>query len=94
MFRCWPYLYTYVTYYRLVYLFRHYIRKTIRPIVVLAVLFIEKLPKTRSGKIMRRVLKAMLTSGAIGDLTTLKDEASVEEVKKAIEELKEQLNLS
>jgi len=36
----------------------------------------------------------MLTSGAIGDLTTLKDEASVEEVKKAIEELKEQLNLS
>ena len=42
---------------------------------------------------MRRVLKAVLTGGAIGDLTTLEDEASVEEVKKAIEKLKEQLDI-
>jgi len=38
---------------------------------------------------MRRVLEAVLTGGAIGDLTTLEDEASVEGVKRAIEELKE-----
>lgn len=47
-----------------------------------------KLPKTRSGKIMRRVLKAVAEGKALGDLTTLEDEASVEEVKRAYEELR------
>ncbi|MFC2048015.1 acetate--CoA ligase [Chloroflexota bacterium] len=52
------------------------------------VYFTSKLPKTRSGKIMRRILKAVATGASIGDLTTLEDEASVEEVVKAYQELK------
>lgn len=50
--------------------------------------FTTKLPKTRSGKIMRRVLKAVASGTSIGDLTTLEDEASVEEVIKSYQELK------
>jgi acetyl-CoA synthetase len=53
------------------------------------VYLVSKLPKTRSGKIMRRVLAAVASGGAIGDVSTLEDEASVEEVRRAFEELKE-----
>ncbi|NLI74500.1 MAG: acetate--CoA ligase [Euryarchaeota archaeon] len=35
--------------------------------------FVESLPKTRSGKIMRRVLKAMELGQPLGDLSTLED---------------------
>lgn len=52
------------------------------------VYFVGKLPKTRSGKIMRRVLKAVATDTSIGDLTTLEDAASVEEIIKIHHELK------
>ena len=36
---------------------------------------------------MRRVLKAIAAGQNLGDLTTLEDEASVEEVKRAYESL-------
>jgi acyl-coenzyme A synthetase/AMP-(fatty) acid ligase len=49
--------------------------------------FVDSLPKTRSGKIMRRVLKAVSLGQSLGDLTTLENEASVEELKKAYEGL-------
>ena len=52
------------------------------------VYFVGKLPKTRSGKIMRRVLKAVATGANIGDLTTLEDAASVEEIIKICHEVK------
>jgi acetyl-CoA synthetase len=52
------------------------------------VYFVGKLPKTRSGKIMRRVLKAVATDTSIGDLTTLEDAAAVEEIVKIHHELK------
>ena len=51
----------------------------------------SKLPKTRSGKIMRRILKAIILDKPIGDVTTLEDEASVEEIKVSYEELKRML---
>jgi acetyl-CoA synthetase len=35
--------------------------------------FVDKLPKTRSGKIMRRVLKARAQGLSEGDLTTLEE---------------------
>ena len=35
--------------------------------------FVDKLPKTRSGKIMRRVLKARALGQPEGDLSTLED---------------------
>lgn len=50
--------------------------------------FVNKLPKTRSGKIMRRILKGIVQNMPIGDVTTLEDEASVDEVKAAYEEFK------
>jgi len=52
------------------------------------VYFVDSLPKTRSGKIMRRVLKAVAMGQSPGDLTTLEDEASVDEVIKAFETMK------
>ena len=52
------------------------------------VYFVAKLPKTRSGKIMRRILRAIIQDKPIGDVTTLEDEASVEEIKAAYEEFK------
>ncbi|GAJ04279.1 unnamed protein product, partial [marine sediment metagenome] len=50
--------------------------------------FVSKLPKTRSGKIMRRILKAVANGATIGDLTTLEDEASIEEIVRAYQDLK------
>jgi acetyl-CoA synthetase len=52
------------------------------------VFFVSKLPKTRSGKIMRRVVKAVAEGRPLGDIATLEDEASVEEVRQAYESLK------
>ena len=49
--------------------------------------FVEKLPKTRSGKIMRRILKAITQGVPIGDVTTLEDEASVDEIKQLYDEV-------
>ncbi len=70
---------------------KHY-RRVIGPVAIPEeVYFVNRLPKTRSGKIMRRVLKAVASDTDIGDVTTLEDEASVEEVRKAYEELKKGL---
>jgi len=67
---------------------RH-LRQVIGPIATPdEIYFVESMPKTRSGKIMRRVLKAVASGQSLGDLTTLEDEASVEEVKRAYESLK------
>ena len=45
------------------------------------VYFVDKLPKTRSGKIMRRLLKAVVEEQPIGDVSTLEDASSVEDIK-------------
>ena len=50
--------------------------------------FVSKLPKTRSGKIMRRLLKAIAQGEKIGDVSTLEDGAAVDEVQAAFDELK------
>jgi len=52
------------------------------------VYFVTRLPKTRSGKIMRRVLAAVASGSDVGDVSTLEDEASVEEVRHAYEDLR------
>lgn len=68
------------------------IRKLIGPVATpREIYFVAKLPKTRSGKIMRRILKAIVQDVPIGDVTTLEDEASVEEVKATYEEFKSML---
>jgi acetyl-CoA synthetase len=68
-----------------------HMRRVVGPIAVPdEVYFVAKLPKTRSGKVMRRVLKAVANNTSIGDLTTLEDKSSVEEVIKAYQELKKE----
>lgn len=70
-----------------------HIRETIGPIATpQTIYFVEKLPKTRSGKIMRRILSAIVENKSIGDITTIEDETSIEEAKKAYEELKTMLS--
>jgi acetyl-CoA synthetase len=70
-----------------------HIRTTIGPIATPdAIVIVNKLPKTRSGKIMRRILKAVLVGAPIGDVSTLEDDASVEDIKATYEELRRQLN--
>ena len=69
-----------------------HIRTTIGPIATPdAIVIVNKLPKTRSGKIMRRLLKAVLSGKALGDVSTLEDEASVEDIKATYEELRKHL---
>jgi len=47
----------------------------------------EGLPKTRSGKIMRRLLRELAANGAIsGDTTTLEDFTTLEKLRQQEEE--------
>jgi acetyl-CoA synthetase len=69
------------------------LRKTVRhelgPVAVIRDLsFVAMLPKTRSGKIMRRVLKAVAMDRDPGDISTIEDEGSVDEARRAVEELR------
>jgi acetyl-CoA synthetase len=66
-----------------------HIRRALGPVAVPdEVYFVAKLPRTRSGTVMRRVLKAVANNTSIGDLTALEDESSVKEIIKAYQELK------
>jgi acetyl-CoA synthetase len=46
------------------------------------IVFTDDLPKTRSGKIMRRLLKDLAEGRALGDTTTLADASVVDEIKR------------
>jgi acetyl-CoA synthetase len=54
--------------------------------------FVSKLPKTRSGKIMRRLLKAIAKNEKIGDVSTLEDGAAVTEVQNAFNKIQNSIN--
>jgi acetyl-CoA synthetase len=61
---------------------RDHVGHTIGPIAKpKTILFTEDLPKTRSGKIMRRLLKNVSEDEALGDTTTLADPTVVEGIK-------------
>ncbi len=67
------------------------IRETMGPILVPdEIHFVKAVPKTRSGKIMRRVVKAVYTGQIPGDVSTLENEASVAEIQEAINILRKQ----
>jgi acetyl-CoA synthetase len=69
-----------------------HVRTTIGPIATPeAVVFVNKLPKTRSGKIMRRLLKAVLSGAPLGDTSTIEDEGSIEDIKATYNDLRKQL---
>jgi len=64
------------------------IRNDIGPIATpKQIYFVSKLPKTRSGKIMRRLLKAIANNDPIGDVSTLEDGSAVTEVQNTVQEL-------
>lgn len=70
--------------------------KTVRhepgPVAVIGeVNFVSMLPKTRSGKIMRRVLKAVIRDKDPGDITTIEDEGSLTEAREAWQQMKAEL---
>ncbi len=61
---------------------REHVATMISPIAKPAtVLFSDDLPKTRSGKIMRRLLKDIAEDKVLGDTTTLADESVVASIK-------------
>lgn len=51
------------------------------------IIFTDELPKTRSGKIMRRVLKAIVNEGNTGDVTTLQNPDIVEILRQRTKEV-------
>jgi acetyl-CoA synthetase len=60
------------------------VRRELGPVAVIGdVSFVNLLPKTRSGKIMRRVFKAVILGRDPGDISTIEDEGSVEEAREA-----------
>ena len=68
------------------------VRRELGPVAVIGELnFVPMLPKTRSGKIMRRVLKAVTLDKDPGDITTIEDEGSVEEARHAWAEMKAEI---
>jgi acetyl-CoA synthetase len=61
---------------------RNHVGKKIGPIAKPAnIVFTPELPKTRSGKIMRRLLRDVADHRPLGDTTTLADPAVVDEIK-------------
>jgi acetyl-CoA synthetase len=65
------------------------VRRELGPVAVISDLnFVSSLPKTRSGKIMRRVLKAVVLERDPGDVSTIEDEGSVEEAREAWQEMR------
>jgi acetyl-CoA synthetase len=69
-------------------------RRELGPVAVIGDLnFVAMLPKTRSGKIMRRVLKAVTLDRDPGDVSTIEDEGSVEEARHAWEEMRAHLGV-
>jgi len=65
------------------------VKKTLGPIVIVSnIFFVSKLPKTRSGKIMRRLIKAVLTDKPLEDYSTIEDQTAIEEIKQAVQSSK------
>jgi acetyl-CoA synthetase len=61
---------------------REHVGKKIGPIAKPAnIVFTPELPKTRSGKIMRRLLRDIAEGKALGDTTTLADPTVVARLK-------------
>ncbi len=68
------------------------VREDLGPVAVVgSCSFVAMLPKTRSGKIMRRVLKAVALDRDPGDVSTIEDEGSIEEARRAVEELRAEI---
>jgi acetyl-CoA synthetase len=68
------------------------VRRELGPVAVIGELnFVAMLPKTRSGKIMRRVLKAVTLNKDPGDISTIEDEGSVGEAREAWDAMRKEV---
>jgi acetyl-CoA synthetase len=68
------------------------VRRDLGPVAVIGELnFVGMLPKTRSGKIMRRVLKAVTLDRDPGDISTIEDEGSVADAREAWESIRKEI---
>jgi acetyl-CoA synthetase len=54
------------------------------------IIWTEDLPKTRSGKIMRRLLRDIAEGRALGDVTTLRDPTVMSQLQERVQELQAQ----
>jgi acetyl-CoA synthetase len=64
---------------------RESVRKTMGPIVIISdIHFVSKLPKTRSGKIMRRLIRSILMDKPLGDFSTIEDDSAIEELTRTV----------
>ena len=54
------------------------------------IMFTDDLPKTRSGKIMRRLLRDIAEGRELGDVTTLRDPVVMARLQERVEELQAQ----
>ncbi|GGB98330.1 acetate--CoA ligase [Cellulomonas carbonis] len=65
---------------------RNHVAKEIGPIAKPRdVVVVPDLPKTRSGKIMRRLLADLVAGGTLGDVTSLQDETAVHRIHAVLE---------
>ncbi|MFS0736578.1 AMP-binding protein [Sphingomonas sp. 1P06PA] len=55
---------------------------------------VSQFPETRSGKYMRRMVRALVEGGAVGDVTTLRNPESLTELKTAIDDWQRRQRLS
>ena len=61
---------------------RNHVAREIGPIAKpRSILIVTELPKTRSGKIMRRLLKDVAEGREVGDVTTLADSSVMDLIK-------------
>jgi acetyl-CoA synthetase len=65
---------------------REHVRKEIGPLAKpRSILVVAEVPKTRSGKIMRRLLKDVAEERPVGDVTTLADSSVMDAIKSGLE---------
>ncbi len=62
-------------------------KKLGKPFKPWRVLLVEDLPKTRSGKILRRVIRSLIAGREVGDLSVLENPESIDHLKKVLESL-------
>jgi len=64
------------------------VREDVGPIAVIDdLVFAEQLPKTRSGKIMRRTIRDIMLERPLGDVSTMEDRSAVDEIERAVEDV-------
>jgi acetyl-CoA synthetase len=68
---------------------REHVAKTLGPIAKpRQIMMVPELPKTRSGKIMRRLLRDVAENRALGDVTTLQDSTVMDQISSGLQSSK------